>query len=174
LSAAPLAGCATSLGPAVSQSLHEDHATYLGASGSALFDVPVFDFSGNLALGVQSQILNRLGGATKGADWRVQALGGVTHMPRPYEARAGYELFATAGLARYTDGSDTHLSSALGLLGGVPIRLRSGERPWRSDHLIGANFYIVPAFGANLLGQQRVELTGALSLRLSFWSAVTP
>lgn len=174
LSGAPLAGCVTSLGPAVSQSLHAEHATYVGASGSALLDMPVFDIDANLAVGVQSQILNRLGARTRAADWRVQVLAGLSHMPRPYEMRAGYELYATPGMARYTEGSDSHLSVAWGVLGGMPIRLSRAQQPWRSDHLVGANFYVVPALGATVLGVERVELTGSLSLRLAFWSAITP
>jgi len=137
----------------------------------------MFDAPWDLAAGFETQVLYRLRpNSNQWGDLRLQALLGITRMTRPYESRLGYELFLKPGLARYYEesGKAAPLSFALGVEGGLPLRVTGSQPAWRADDLVGTDLYIVPALGANTLGFAAVETQFTLSLRGYFWSAITP
>jgi hypothetical protein len=175
LVAALCAACSTSLGAAGSYSVHPEQVANLGFKTRSLVNLGLFDTKANLALGVESQVLQRLSGGNAWGQWRIQALAGITHMPNRHELRLGYEALLVAGLARYYAGEAPTVGAALGASFGAPIRLSSSAPPWRSDDLAAMGLFLVPEVGLTTLGlANSLEVTAGLSLRVHLWSAFMP
>ncbi len=169
-----LTACSLGYGGVLAPSVHPDHTLEGGVFMSSVADVSICDCTMNLAAGVQSQLMQRVGDGTKWGDWRLQAVLGATKTPRPHEFRIGYEVFLLPGAARYHMGDEPELGFALGALGAFPIRLSSTKPTWRADDLVGLSYYLVPSIGANWLGFERLEGTFGLAFRIHLWSAIAP
>jgi len=166
--------CSTSLGAAGAYGVPHSAAN-LGVKVRSLVNLGVFDTRANLALGVESQVLQRVSDGNAWGQWRLQALVGVTHMPKQQESRLGYEALLVAGAARYYVGPTAKAGSALGMTFGTPLRLSGSAPPWRADDLAALGFFVVPEVGLTTLGLgDSQEVTGGLSLRLQLWSAFMP
>lgn len=169
-----LGGCSFSAGGSGSY-LAPSKVASLGASSRMMVDVSVFEIDANLAAGMETQLLTRLGdGGDSVSQWRMNGLFGLSHMPRPHEFMLGYEGFVTAGLSRYYSPSGIDMSPSFGGVLGLPIRLDGGKRAWRSDDLIAIDAYLVPSFGAAWVGFDSLDASAGLALRFHLWSAMTP
>jgi len=175
LVAALCAACSMSVGAAGSYSVHPEQAANLGIKTRSQVNLGLFDTKANLALGVESQVLQQLSDGNAWGQWRIQALAGITHMPNRHEFRLGYEALLVAGFARYYAAAAPTVGAALGASFGAPIRLSSSAPPWRSDDLAALGFFLVPEVGLTTLGlDDSLEVTAGLSLRLHLWSAFLP
>jgi hypothetical protein len=173
--AALVSACSASVGAAGSHSVHPSSVSNLGFKTRSMVNLGVFDTKANLAVGVESQVLQRLTGSGNAwGQWRVQALLGVTHMPKRQEFLLGYEALLSGGMARYYAGASPTFGGALGATVGMPVRLSSPAPLWRADDLAAVGLYIVPEVGFTTLDFQTHELTAGLSLRVHLWSGFMP
>lgn len=141
-----------------------------------MLNLGLFDTQAHLALGLESQVMQRLTKPSNAwGNWRLLALAGITHMPKPQEPRLGYEVLIKGGLARDDSDGSADVLGALGASFGLPIRVTSSMPLWRADDLAGIGAFIVPELGFNTLGfDDSLELTAGLSVRVNVWSAITP
>jgi len=169
-----LGGCSYSLGGSSSY-LAPSKVASVGPSSRVMVDVSLLDIDANVAAGIETQQLTRIGdGGDSFGQWRTNLLLGLSHMPRPHEFMLGYEAFLSPGLSRYYTTSGIELSPSFGGMIGMPIRLGKGERTWRSDDLIAIDAYLVPSFGAAWVGFDSLDASAGLALRFHLWSAMTP
>ena len=169
-----LLGCSYSLGGSGSYLVPSKVAS-VGPSSRVMADVSLFDIDANVAAGIETQQLTRIGdGGDSFGQFRMNLLLGLSHMPRPHEFMLGYEGFLSPGLSRYYGKTGIELSPSLGGVFGVPIRLGKGERAWRSDDLIAIDAYLVPSLGAAWVGFDSLDASASVALRFHLWSAMTP
>ena len=109
-----LLGCASSLGPAGSYTLRHGGVPSTGFAASSIADLALVDGPANVAVGFEGQVLERVDKYDRAGQWRFQALAGLTHLPRPFEPRLGYEALLGVGAARYYDRDRPQLGAQVG------------------------------------------------------------
>jgi len=168
-------GCSTSLGPTGAYTGLTNGTPSMGIEAASLFDVGIFDTQAHVVGGIQTRVLERLHpSGDRWGQWRMTALGGITHMPRRHEMMLGGEALVGIGLARYLDEDDVNVGPTFGAVLGAPIRLTPPAPTWRADDILGTNLFLVPSLGAGILGFEVFEATASLTLRVQLWSAITP
>jgi hypothetical protein len=168
-------GCSTSLGPTGAYTGLTNGTPSMGIEAASLFDIGIFDTQAHVVGGIQTRVLERLHpSGDRFGQWRMTALGGITHMPRRHEMMLGCEAVVGLGLARYLDEDEVHIGPTFGALLGAPVRLTPPAPTWRADDIVGTNWFLVPSLGAGILGFDVFEATASLTLRVQLWSAITP
>jgi hypothetical protein len=169
-------GCSTTIGATGVYAVHPDKVASLGTKTASMLNLGLFDTKAHLAAGVESQVMQRLTKPSNAwGNWRLLALAGITHMPKPQEFRLGYEVLIKGGVARDDSDGSADLLGVLGASLGSPIRLTSSAPLWRADDLAGVGVFVVPELGFSTLGfDDALELSAGLSLRVNVWSAITP
>jgi len=169
-----LLGCSAGLGPSAGYAIDDRDVTRLGTKITALADIRALR-GPPIAIGVDAELAARLHpGGDAFSQWHVQLAVGASQLPRPHESPLGYEVLLLPGIASTYVHDRPTVRPALGLQLGTPIRVSQGRPAWRADDLVAATVHLVPSVGATWMGGDALSISAALTLRLSFFSAILP
>jgi len=170
-----LCACSAGIGPAGSYLIHGNSGIMSGGvRASGLSDLSMAGGPA-IAMGMEAQVEGRVDGHNDAfGQFHMLTLAGLIRQPRPEQFPIGYEALLTPGIARTYVHGRAELRPAIGLELGAPIRLAAPRPVWRSDDLIGAGLYLVPSVSGLYFFGDTVAVSASLSLRFTFWSALTP